>query len=302
MIDLIDYHFKEQRPKIECLNYGFVSLVDIMPRVSYDENITTCDHAIVQAARVSYGDGTKKVSEDRGLIRYLMRHAHTTPFEMVEMKLHCSMPIFIARQWIRTRTANVNESSARYSIMKDEFWTPDAKQIRIQSKENKQMSEGLAQEGDAQWFANILEEHSNQCYEDYEKAIDKGIAREQARTLLPVNVYTQWYWKIDLHNLLHFLSLRCDDHAQPEIQEYGNAILDLIRPLLPWTIEAWEDYHPRRGAMLLTKLELEAIRRSIQAVPGVDSGISAPELDSDNKRENKEWAEKAQILGFIQKK
>ena len=170
MIDLITHNFDGNRiPEIKCLNAGFVRLVDVMPRVSYDTEITTCDHAVVQAARVSYGDGTKKVSEDKGLIRYLMRHRHTTPFEMIEFKFHCSMPVFVARQWIRHRTANVNEMSGRYSVLPNKFYVPDLENVRQQSTKNKQVSEGQVEDMSAQEFINYIEEHCKKTYEEYEK-------------------------------------------------------------------------------------------------------------------------------------
>ena len=297
--DLIVHNHGSVRPTINCLNHGFVSLVDVMPRISYDDAITTCDHAIVQAARVSYGDGTKKVSEDRGLIRYLMRHRHTTPMEMIEMKFHCAMPIFVARQFIRHRTANVNEYSGRYSVIKDDFWIPSPDDVRLQSSWNKQVSEGAASDGDGRWFMDELDTKSRECYEAYEQALEKGIGREQARAVLPVNVYTQWYWKCDIHNILHFLALRCDDHAQYEIRVFADAMLALIEPLIPWTIEAWNDYHPMRGGMLLTRLEIEAMRASNGPDQYGGGQSVAPSLDSDNKREGSEWAAKADKLGFL---
>jgi len=255
-----------------------------MPRVSYDENITTCDHAIVQAARVSYGAGTKKVSEDKGLISYLMRHNHSTPFEMIEMKFYMSMPIFVARQFIRHRTASVNESSARYSVVPDKAYMPDPSNVRMQSQTNKQASEDHVREKDAQWFLDRLRNVTEDAYEAYEAALEAGIGREQARMILPVNFYTEWYWKCDLKNILHLLALRCDSHAQQEIRVYGDAILELIKPLAPWTIEAWERYHPLRNGMLLTALEVEAIRMGSQ------------DIATENTREKQEWESKAKML------
>ena len=304
MIDLIAHnHNGQTRPSIECLGFGFVALVDVMPRVSYDNEVTTCDHAIVQAARVSYGVGTKKVNEDRGLVRFLARHRHTTPVEMIEFKFHCSMPIFIARQWIRHRTANVNEMSGRYSILPDKFYYPEEENVRKQSTKNKQVSEGSALEGDAQWFLNELNTVCESSYKKYEEAIARGIGKEQARMLLPLNLYTEWYWKIDLHNLFHFLALRCDSHAQQEIQVFGNAMLNLIKPLVPVAVEAWEDYHPMRGGMLLTRLEVEAIKNGTCTQLASDYGDApssyrtAP-LHTDNSREKEEWLGKMSRLGL----
>ena len=280
--------------KIDCLDHGFVELVDVMPRL-LPEEAETADFAIVQAARVSYGVGTKKVSEDKGLIRYLMRHRHTTPFEMIEFKFHCSMPIFVARQWIRHRTANVNEYSARYSVVPEVFHFPKLDNIRQQSSRNKQVSEGSTESGDANWFLNKLEQMSHDAYKMYEESLQKNIGREQARMILPLNSYTYWYWKIDLWNLLHFLSLRCDAHAQQEFQVYGNAMLKMVEAVAPWTTEAWNDYHPLRGAELLTKLEVEALRDYLQEQMYPPC---APQIESENKREKSEWAEKCKKLGF----
>lgn len=275
---------------IKCLDNGHVTIVDVMPRLVPDDR-KTADYAIVQAARVSYGDGTKTVNEDRGLIRYLLRHKHTTPFEMIEFKFHMKMPIFIARQMVRHRTANINEYSGRYSMMKDEFYKPEIENVRQQSSVNKQGSGESINEVDAFDFIEKIDSICNQSYEEYEKAIQKGVAREQARMLLPVNFYTEWYWKVDLHNLLHFLALRCDPHAQWEIRVFADAMLELVKPIVPWAIEAWEDYHEHRGAMRLTRLEVEALSKSLQ-------GTKVLKIDSENKREQEEWVKKIQSLGL----
>lgn len=276
--------------KINLLDHGHVTLVDCMPRfvpVGY-----TADAAIVQAARVSYGDGTKKLSEDRGLIRYLMRHSHTTPFEMVEFKFHCKMPIFVARQWIRHRTANVNEISGRYSVMKDEFYKPDAAGIRAQSKTNKQGGDTPIDIETAKDYLAYLDEICIKAYQTYENYINEGVSREQARMILPLNLYTEWYWKIDLHNLLHFLSLRCDAHAQYEIRVFADAMLELISPLVPYSVEAWNDYHFRRQGLLLTRLEVNALSKML----GEDcKGVM---IDSDNSREKEEWKSKLVRMGL----
>lgn len=277
--------------QINCLDKGFVKLVDAMPRLV---PATTADYAIVQAARVSYGDGTKSINEDRGLIRYLLRHGHTTPFEMVEFKFHCKMPIFVARQWIRHRTANVNEYSGRYSVMKDDFYIPDIDNIRQQSKTNKQGGDQQMSSVDAQEFLNILNETCDKAYSTYQENIEKGVAREQARMILPVNNYTEWYWKIDLHNLFHFLALRCDKHAQMEIRVFAEAMLKLIQPIVPVAVEAWNDYHDHRGAVKLTRLEIEALRQYV----GLNVEQNAPSLESDNNREQAEWVEKAKLFGL----
>lgn len=260
--------------------HGLVALVDVMPRLVPDGK--TADSAIVQAARVSYGNGTKQVTEDRGLIRYLMRNRHTSPFEMVEFKFHHVMPIFVARQWIRHRTANVNEYSARYSVVRDRFFRPSADSIRKQSAVNKQGGEGTVDELTLQQFSAYLDTAEAQ-YTEYQRLLEKGMARELARIGLPLNLYTEWYWKIDLHNLLHFLSLRMDPHAQLEIREYANIMFEMIKPIVPITIEAFEDY--RLGAVTLSRLEVEALR-------------SKGSISSDNKRECAEWEEKKRKLGL----
>lgn len=275
--------------EFKCLDHGHVRLVDVMPRICPIGS--TADFAIVQAARVSYGDGTKTLNEDRGLIRYLMRHSHTTPFEMVEFKFHCKMPIFVSRQWIRHRTANVNEYSGRYSIMKDEFYIPEISDVRKQSIKNKQGSEDVMSTVDAEQFLSNLNEICKNAYDSYEKNIENGMTREQARMILPVNLYTEWYWKIDLHNLLHFLALRCDSHAQKEIRVFADAMLDLITPIVPLAVEAWNDYHPMRQAIKLTRLEIEALKKSLK-------NKTVGFLETDNKRENQEWINKAESLGL----
>ncbi len=233
--------------QIECLNGGFVRLVDYMGN----------DAAIVQAARVSYGAGTKQVRQDRALIRYLMRHWHTSPFEMVEFKFHVKLPIFVARQWIRHRTANVNEYSGRYSILREEFYVPEPEQVRFQSPTNKQ---GRADQSlPAEEVAAILDEiveQQKELYQSYQRLLEKGVARELARINLPVSLYTEWYWKIDLHNLFHFLQLRMDVHAQYEIRVYANAIAEIIKPIVPMAWEAFEDYRLNARSFSANELRL----------------------------------------------
>ena len=270
----------DARWEVKIHDHGLVALLDVMPR--FTPVGKTADFAIVQAARVSYGEGTKQVSEDRGLIRYLARHRHTTPFEMVEFKFHHVMPIFVARQWIRHRTANVNEYSARYSVVKDRFYRPSVEGVRQQSKTNRQGGEGPADVSTAEDFLGYLEQTEKAQYAGYEKALEGGIARELARIGLPLSVYTEWYWKIDLHNLLHFLSLRMDPHAQQEIRDYANAMFALIQPIVPIAAEAFLDY--RLNAVSLSGLEIEALR-------------AGQPLVSDNKREQAEWEEKKKRLG-----
>jgi thymidylate synthase (FAD) len=219
--------------EIAVLDRGFVRLVDYMGG----------DASIVQAARVSYGAGTKTVREDRGLINYLMRHRHTTPFEMVELKFHVKLPIFVARQWIRHRTANVNEQSLRYSVMADEFYVPDPHTVGLQSRSNRQgrtvedVPEDLRTH-----VVNVLRSIPETSYPLYQELLEAGIARELARVCLPVSAYTEWYWKINLHNLFHFLSLRADAHAQYEIRAYADALATCARAVAPFAYAAFEEY------------------------------------------------------------
>jgi thymidylate synthase (FAD) len=262
---------------IPCLDHGFVRVVDYMGD----------DAAVVQAARVSYGKGTRKVSDDRGLIRYLIRHRHTTPLEMCEIKLHVKLPIFVARQWIRHRTANVNEYSARYSVLDNEFYLPRPEDLAVQSANNKQgRGEVLTMEQAAEVLA-LLRRDAETAYESYETLMERfELARELARISLPVSWYTQWYWKIDLHNLLHFLSLRMDKHAQYEIRVYGDAIGSLVAAWVPLVWEAFKDY--RLGAVNLSAQMLEVVRRRLkgEVVSQADSGLS-----------KREWEELLELLG-----
>jgi thymidylate synthase (FAD) len=272
------------RWEVKVHDHGLVALIDVMPR--FAPMGKTADYAIVQAARVSYGEGTKQVNEDTGLIRYLARHRHTTPFEMVEFKFHHVMPIFVARQWIRHRTANVNEYSARYSVVRDRFYHPGIENVRKQSTSNRQGGEEPIDPKTATEFLDYLD-RVEKDYEQYQKFIDAGVAREIARIALPASVYTEWYWKIDLHNLFHFLSLRMDAHAQQEIRDYANAMFALIRPIVPIAAQAFMDYN--FGAMHLTRLEIEAIK-------------SGQPLATANKRETAEWEEKRERLGLTANK
>ena len=229
---------------IPILDHGFIRVIDYMGT----------DQSIVQAARVSYGEGPKQLREDRGLIRYLLSHWHTTPFEMCEIKFHIKLPIFVARQWIRHRTANVNEYSARYSVLDKEFYVPELDQLGSQSTTNKQGRSNTLDKKFALQAQNLIKKNSNQLYEDYQNLLNgkllshdeyvegEGLARELARTTLPLNYYTQWYWKIDLHNLMHFLRLRADSHAQYEIQIYAEKMVEILKKWVPLTYEAFEDY------------------------------------------------------------
>ena len=217
---------------VKCLDKGFVRLVDSMGG----------DDAIVQAARVSYGKGTSKLSQDRGLIRYLMRHRHTTPFEMVEFKFHCEMPIFVARQWVRHRTANINEYSLRYSEARDEFYYPESKHIQFQSALNKQGRSGNVPKQLTDKVMKYFKEISERSFDMYKELNEAGLARELIRAILPVNLYTEWYWKNDLHNLLHFIGLRSDSHAQYEIRVYSDAMAEAVKKVAPFAWEAYQDY------------------------------------------------------------
>lgn len=230
----------------DVLDHGFVRLVDYMPRQDLDSSI-------VQAARVSYGDGTKTSRGDRGLIRYLLRHWHTTPFEMVEFKFHIKMPIYIARQHMRHRTSSINELSARYSVVPKQYYQPAT--LRGQSEVNHQGSEGVIEVGED--LAKKVAEHLSSSFEVYEELLEAGCCREQARGNLPQSTYTEFYWKINLHNLLHYLQLRMEQGAQQEIRDYANAIYDLVEPLAPLTMEAFRDF--RVNAIQLTGPEIEAL-------------------------------------------
>jgi len=228
------------------LDHGFVRLVDHMPREDLDA-------AIVQSARVSYGDGTKTTRGDRGLIRYLVRHWHTTPLEMVEFKFHIKMPIYIARQHMRHRMASINELSARYSVVPKQYYEPDI--LRGQSQVNHQGSEGVVDVG--QELSQKVSHQLNESFELYQDLLDRGCCREQARGNLPQSTYTEFYWKINLHNLMHYLHLRMEPGAQKEIRDYANAMYELVQPLVPITMEAFKDF--RMDAMQLTGPEIEAL-------------------------------------------
>ena len=264
----------------KCLDHGFVRLVDWMGD----------DTSIVQAARVSYGKGTKSVSEDTALIRYLMRNMHTSPFEMVEFKFHVKLPIFVARQWIRHRTAYVNEYSGRYSEMPDEFYLPQPDQIRSQSSTNKQgrSSETIPQ---ANEIISRMQKTQQILHDEYSDFLDMGLARELARINLPLSNYTEWYWKIDLHNLFHFLRLRLDSHAQYEIRVYADAIAKIIKQIVPIAYQAFEDY--TLNAVRFSKNELNALKLMICNDIPSDETLSSLGL---SKREIAEFKEKINKL------
>ena len=272
----------------EVLDHGFVRVVDYMGD----------DAAVVQAARVSYGRGTRRTTEDAGLIRYLLRHRHTTPFEMCEIKYHIKLPIFVARQWIRHRTANVNEYSARYSILDREFYLPAPEHLAAQSSVNRQGRGAVLQGAEAAEVMDLLRGDAMRTYDNYAAMLNEnpdgtpadpgrqGLARELARMNLTLNTYTQWYWKTDLHNLLHFLSLRADPHAQYEIRAYAEVMLESLLAWVPVTAQAFQDY--RLGAVSFSAPMMAIIRRMLagEAVEQKGSGLS-----------KREWTEMMQSLG-----
>ena len=258
------------------LDHGFIRVIDYMGD----------DAAIVQAARVSYGAGTKHVQNDEGLIRYLMRHWHSTPFEMCEVKLHVKLPVFVARQWIRHRTANVNEYSARYSILDREFYIPAPEHLAAQSTVNNQGRGEVLTGAESARVLELLKSDANRAYDHYEAMLSttdqngeaqQGLARELARMNLPANIYTQWYWKVDLHNLFHFLRLRADPHAQYEIRVYAEAIAACVRDWVPLAYAAFEDY--RMGGVTLSAKAIAVMKRRLagEAVTQEASGMSKGE-------------------------
>lgn len=262
------------------LDHGFVRVIDYMGD----------DSAVVQAARVSYGRGTKKVSEDRALIRYLMRHWHSTPFEMCEIKLHVKLPIFVARQWVRHRTANINEYSARYSILDREFYTPSREQLASQTTTNRQGRGAALDEQEAAHVLHLLRDDAERSYATYRQLLNDsddpdhdpdrtGLTRELARIGLSLSTYTQWYWKTDLHNLFGFLRLRADRHAQFEIRAYAEILLDIVRRWVPVSCEAFEDY--RMNAVSLSAAEVAVVRQAL-----ADSALTRPRNISA-----REWSE-----------
>jgi thymidylate synthase (FAD) len=277
---------------IPILDHGFIRVVDYMGD----------DSSIVQSARVSYGKGTKKVSTDSGLIKYLMRHRHSTPFEMCEIKYHVKLPIFVARQWIRHRTANVNEYSARYSILDKEFYLPSKENLAAQSTSNRQGRGKVINGKQADNILEILKKDAEQTYNNYETMLNErydgttideesqGLARELARMNLTLNTYTQWYWKTDLLNLLNFLSLRADSHAQYEIRAYAQAMTETLKKWVPITFEAFMDY--RVGAMELSAKGKVVIQKMIKGEPC--------DFES-SKLSKREWNELMQSFGFNEK-
>lgn len=246
-------HLKKfQDDPIRVLDKGYVLLVDVMGD----------DDAVVQSARVSYASGTKRTSSDKGLLRYLLRHYHTSPFEQARIKLEVRLPIFVERQWVRHRMASLNEMSARYSVLPNDFYYPDPGDVRAQSTSNKQGREGLLTDDQVEQYLHDLRQTCEESYTRYERALEGGVAREIARMMLPVNIYTAKVWTQDLHNLFHFLRLRLDPHAQLEIRRYAEAISRIVREWVPWSWEAFEDY--RLEGAGLSKFDLETIRVLLQ--------------------------------------
>jgi len=261
------------------LDHGFIRVVDYMGD----------DQAVVQAARVSYGKGTTRVSEDRGLIRYLMRHRHSTPFEMCEIKLHVKLPMFIARQWIRHRTASINEYSARYSVLDKEFYIPAAKDLAVQSLSNRQGRGEVLSEKNSKEALDMLKRDAEKCFDTYEYLLNEksngeiidenreGLARELARINLTLNTYTQWYWKTNLHNLMNFIYLRADSHAQYEIRVYADIIYEIMKAWVPITAEAFNSY--RSGSIELSAEAMKVIKIMIagKKIDQKSSGLSIRE-------------------------
>ena len=267
-----------------CLDHGFVRLIDYMGS----------DESIVQAARVSYGKGTKQIHQDRGLIRYLMRHQHTTPFEMVEFKFHCKLPIFVARQWIRHRTASVNEYSLRYSEAPNEFYLPEPDVIRLQSTTNRQgRSDETVPPELQEKVLSILKRHTQRLWEDYQELEHLEIARELARISLPVSLYTEWYWKINLHNLLHFLKLRLDPTAQYEIRVYAEAIAEIVKIAAPLTWEAFEDFI--LYSKQFSRQELALISTALNALPVPPNWEALAQATGLSAREVIEFLDKIEL-------
>jgi len=267
---------------IPVLDKGMIRVVDYMGD----------DAAVAQAARTSYGTGTKTVNEDRGLIRYLMSHWHTTPFEMCEIKLHVKLPVFVARQWVRHRTANINEYSARYSVLDREFYFPEPEQIAAQSQSNAQGREEVFDRAQALDVRQWIMDHSELSYNLYSNQLDDGLARELARMNLPLNIYTQWYWKVDVHNFMHFLRLRADPHAQYEIRVYAEALCEILKVWMPVTYEAFEDY--RLNALQLSSMEYDLVQQMIDNAGKVDPASES--WTKLSKREKKAFEDRFQPI------
>ena len=265
---------------IPILDHGFIRVIDYMGD----------DSSIVQAARVSYGKGTKKLNQDKSLINYLLSHKHSTPFEMNEIKFHIKLPIFVARQWIRHRTANVNEYSARYSILDEEFYIPKIDDVKPQSQQNNQGRSGEIDKNLGKHYLSLMRENAKINFSSYHHLLNldekgnildekrSGIARELARMVLPLNSYTQWYWKIDLHNLMHFLALRFDPHAQYEIRVYADVMIDILKKWVPLTYEAF--VKNRLSSLTLSADAVEYIKRKLNRKKVSDLNLSRRELQT----------------------
>ena len=267
----------------KALDHGFVRVIDYMGN----------DSSIVQAARVSYGKGTKQLNQDKNLINYLLSHRHSTPFEMNEIKFHVKLPIFVARQWIRHRTANVNEYSARYSILDNEFYIPNSKELKPQSKTNNQGRSGDLDENEKKMYMRLLRENSQDSFQKYNFLLNQnddeakpdqerqGLTRELSRIVLPLNSYTQWYWKIDLHNLMHFLALRFDEHAQYEIRVYAEIMMNLMKKWVPLTYEAF--LKNRLDSLVLSSEAIKFIKNKFHGKSNKETKISKREVDELKK-------------------
>ncbi|GHU58997.1 flavin-dependent thymidylate synthase [Spirochaetia bacterium] len=250
------------------LNKGFVRLVDYLGG----------DERVVQAARVSYGTGTKSYREDAGLIDYLLRNEHTSPFEQVVLTFHVKLPIFVARQWIRHRTARLNEISGRYSVMKDDFYVPGPEDVALQSTDNKQgRSDEVLDGATVAAVRGALESGQQQAYAEYTRLIDQGIARELARVNLPLSLYTEWYWQIDLHNLFHFLRLRLDAHAQKEIRLYAETLLEITKKVAPRCCESFERH--TLGGVTFSQDEFAELKRRLDGAKGADAALTGKNLE-----------------------
>lgn len=280
---------------IPCLNHGFVRLVD------YNGG----DSRIVQSARVSYGEGTKTVREDRGLINYLVKNRHTSPLEQVSLTFHCKMPIFVARQWVRHRTAKLNEISGRYSVMRDEFYVPDPAQICYQATDNKQGRQGQMTEQECSIVIDMMTKEQEEQYARYTELVELGTARELARIDLPLSLYTEWYWQIDLHNLFHFLSLRLDAHAQYEIRVYAEAMAECAKAVAPMAYGAFEEHILHAETFSRTELRIladfldrgDVANFDVEAV-ALQGGINVAKDSTDglNKRDAAAFAKKIQAI------
>jgi len=294
---MIPAHLERFAEPIKLLDHGYIMLLDVMGD----------DDTIVQSARVSYAEGTRRTSGDRHLLRYLLRCRHTSPFEQCRIRLEVKLPIFVERQWVRHRMASLNEMSARYSILPSEFYIPAPDDVRAQSATNKQGREDLMEEQAVEAYRNRLRDTCTSAYKSYEASLDAGVAREIARCALPVNIYTKKVWAQDLHNLFHFLSLRLDPHAQLEIRSYAIAIAEIVKVWVPWAWEAFEDY--RLNGMYLSRFDVDALRKLISYGAGqvASNGPSIEDVLADWKEEAVEASglgkgrEKAELLAKLER-